>query len=113
MPELITKQFQHDFTEAEAHSLAIELADGIKSLKKMAAERKAIVKKLTGEEDKVKRTCDELSIKVSDGFEMQDISCWIEYNKPSAGQKEVTRIDTGEILTEQMTEEDWTLFSQA
>jgi hypothetical protein len=113
MPELITKQFQHDFTEAEAHALAIELADGIKSLKKMAAERKAIVKKLTGEEDKVERTCDELSIKVSDGFEMRDIQCWIEYNKPSSGQKQITRIDTAEVFTEQMTEEGWTLFSQA
>jgi hypothetical protein len=113
MPELITKQFQYDFTEAEAHSLAIELAEGIKSLKVMVADRKKVVKDLTGKEDKVKHTCDDLSIKVSNGFEIRDVSCWVEYNKPSSGQKEVTRIDTGEILTEPMTEEDWTLFSQA
>lgn len=113
MPELITKQFQYDFSEAEAHDLAIKLADGIKNLKAITAEKKQVVKKYTGEQDKVKLACDELSVKVSDGFEMRDVSCWVEYNKPATGQKEITRIDTGEILTEPMTEEDWTLFSQA
>lgn len=67
----------------------------------------------TTEADKVKATCDDLSIKVSDGFEMRDIQCWVEYNKPSTGQKQITRIDTAEVFTEPMTEEDWTLFNQA
>jgi hypothetical protein len=44
---------------------------------------------------------------------MRPIQCWVEYNKPATGQKQITRIDTAEVFTEQMTEEDWTLFSQA
>lgn len=112
MPELITKQFQYDFTEAEAHALAIDLAEGIKKLKAITAEKKEVVKKYTRDRDKVKLACDVLSVKVSDGFEMRDVQCWIEYNKPSSGQKQITRFDTAEVLTEQMTEEDWTLFSQ-
>lgn len=113
MPDLITKQFQHDFSEAEAHALAIELAEGIKKMKAITAEKKEVVKKYTGDYDKVKFACDELSVKVSDGYEMRDIQCWVEYNKPSTGQKQITRIDTAEVFTEQMTDEDWTLFNQA
>lgn len=113
MPDLITKQFQHDFSETEAHALALDLADGIKKLKAKTAEKKEVVKKYTGETDKIRQECDRLSVMVSDGFEMRDVACWIEFNKPSSGQKQITRIDTGEVLTEQMTEEDWTLFSQA
>jgi hypothetical protein len=113
MPELITQQFRYDFTEAEAHSLAVELADGIKKIKAITAEKKEVVKKYTRDADEVKQVCDELSVKVSDGFEMRDVQCWVEYNKPTNGQKQITRIDTAEVFTEQMTEEDWTLFSQA
>jgi hypothetical protein len=113
MPDLQTIQFQHDFSEAEAHSLAIELAEGIKKLKAITVEKKEAVKKFTGDYDKVKFACDDLSVKVSDGFEMRDVACWVEYNKPSTGKKEITRIDTGEVITESMTEEDWTLFNQA
>ena len=112
MPELITKQFQYDFSEAEAHKLAVELADGIKKLKAINAEKKEVVKKYTRDAEEVKQECDELSVKVSDGYEMRDISCWVEYNKPSTGKKEITRIDTGEIIEEPMNEEDWTLFNQ-
>jgi len=113
MPELITKEFRHDYSEAEAHALAVDLAEGIKKIKAINAKKKEEVKKYTAEADKVKATCDDLSIKVSDGFEMRPIQCWVEYNKPSTGQKQITRIDTAEVFTEQMTEEDWTLFSQA
>lgn len=113
MPELITKAFRHDYSEAEAHALAIDLAEGIKKLKEINAKKKEEVKKFTAEADKVKLACDDLSIKVSDGLEMRPIQCWVEYNKPSTGQKEITRIDTAEVFTEQMTDEDWTLFNQA
>lgn len=113
MPELITKEFRHDFTEAEAHALAIDLAEGIKKLKAILAEKKDVVSKYKAEADKVKLACDDLSIKVSDGFEMRDIQCWVDYNTPSAGKKSITRIDTSEVTVEEMTEEDWTLFNQA
>lgn len=112
MPELITKSFRYDFSEAEAHALAIDLAEGIKKLKAIIAEKKEVVKKYTAEADKVKLKCDDLSVKVSDGCEMRDVQCWCDYNKPTTGQKQITRIDTAEVFTEQMTEEDWTLFNQ-
>jgi hypothetical protein len=113
MPELITKEFRYDFSEAEAHALAIDLAEGIKKLKAIIAEKKEVAKKYAADADKVKLACDDLSIKVADGFEMRDIQCWVDYNKPSTGKKQITRIDTTEVFTEEMTEEDWTLFNQA
>lgn len=113
MPELVTMKFQYDFNEAEAHALAIDLAEGIKKQKELTAKKKEEVKKWTTAIDEVKATCDDLSIKVSDGFEIRDVQCWVEYNKPTTGQKQVTRIDTEEVITEKMTEEDWTLFNQA
>lgn len=113
MPELINKEFQHDFTEAEAHQLALKLAESNIKHKAILTEKKEVVKKFTREAEEVKQVCDELSVKVSDGFEMRTVACWVEYNKPKTGEKEITRIDTGEIITEPMTEEDWTLFNQA
>jgi hypothetical protein len=113
MPDLITKEFRHDFSEAEAHALSLELAAGIIKLKAIVAEKKEVAKKYTADADKVKLACDDLSIKVSDGYEMRDIQCWVEYNKPATGQKQISRIDTAEVFTEQMTEEDWNLFNQA
>jgi hypothetical protein len=112
MPELVPMKFQYDFNEAEAHALAIDLAEGIKKQKELTAKKKEEVKKWTTEIDKVKASCDELSIKVSDGFEIREVQCWVEYNKPTTGKKQVTRIDTNEVFTEPMTEEDWTLFNQ-
>jgi hypothetical protein len=113
MPELITKEFRYDFSEAEAHALAIDLAEGIKKLKSIIAEKKEAAKKYAADADKVKLACDDLSVKVSDGFEMRNIQCWCDYNTPSTGKKSITRIDTSEVFTEEMTEEDWTLFNQA
>jgi hypothetical protein len=113
MPELITKEFRYDFSEAEAHALAVDLAEGIKKLKAILAEKKEVVKKYTADADKVKLACDDLSIKVSDGYEMRGVQCWVDYNKPSTGKKTITRIDTAEVFEEHMTEEDWTLFNQA
>lgn len=112
MPELITKQFRYDFSEEEAHALAVDLAEGIKKMKAITAEKKEVANKFKRDHDKVKAACDILSIKVSDGYEMRDVACWIEFNKPSTGQKQITRIDTAEVFTEPMTEEDWTLFNQ-
>ena len=112
MPELITKEFRYDFSEAEAHALALDLAEGIKKLKAIIAEKKEVVSKYKADADKVKLACDDLSIKVSDGYEMRDVQCWVDYNKPGVGQKQITRIDTAEVFTEPMTDEDWTLFNQ-
>lgn len=112
MPELITKEFRHDFSEAEAHALSLELASGIIKLKAILAEKKEVMKKYTADADKVKLACDDLSVKVNDGYEMRNIQCWVDYNKPTTGQKQITRIDTAEVFTEPMTEDDWTLFNQ-
>lgn len=113
MPETIIKSFRYDFTEAEAHDLALELADNNKQVKAIAEERKKANKKFTKDANDLKAIVDELSVKVSDGYEMREVACEVEYNKPSQGQKTVSRTDTGETFTEPMTEEDWTLFSQA
>jgi hypothetical protein len=113
MPELITKEFRYDFSEAEAHALAIELAEGIQKINEIDAKKKEEVKKFTAEIDKVRVACNELSVKVTDGFEMRNIQCWCDYNTPSTGKKSITRIDTSEVFVEEMTEEDWTLFNQA
>jgi hypothetical protein len=113
MPDNIIKSFRYDFTEAEAHDLALELAESTKELRKINEAKKKAMKEFTGQLNGVKAVCDELSIKVSDGYEMRDVACKVEYNTPSTGQREITRTDTGDVLTEAMTEEDWTLFNQA
>lgn len=112
MPDTIFKSFRYDFTEAEAHDLAVELAESTKELRKIDEAKKKATKEFTIQMKGVKVVIDELSVKVADGFEYRDVACEVEYNKPQQGQKTLTRTDTGEQLTESMTDEDWTLFNQ-
>lgn len=112
MPETVTKSLRYDFTAAEVHDLSIEMANKYKSLGDIAEEKKKKDAEFNAKANGIRAELRTLSAQVSDGFEYRDIPCQVEYHKPAQGQMTVTRTDTGEVFTEQMTEEDWNLFNQ-
>jgi hypothetical protein len=112
MPDAVIKSLRYDFTESEIHDLSMELANKTKAYRKVADEKKEANVKFNASLKGIKADCDLLSNQVSDGYEYRDISCEVEYHKPSQGQMTVTRTDTGEVFIQQMTEEDWNLFNQ-
>lgn len=112
MADTVTKSLRYDFSASEVHDLSLELANKYKSLGELAEEKKRSDAEFNAKANGVKAELRTLSAQVSDGFEYRDIACEVEYHKPSQGQMTVTRTDTGEVFTEQMTEDDWNLFNQ-
>lgn len=112
MPESVTKSLRYDFTASEVHDLSVELANKYKSLGELAEEKKKADAEFNAQANVIRAELRTLSAQVSDGYEYRDIACQVEYHKPSQGQMTVTRTDTGEMFTEQMTEDDWNLFNQ-
>lgn len=113
MPDTVIKSLRYDFTPGEVHDLSVDLANKYKSLGELAEEKKKSDAEFNAKANGVKAELRILSAQVSDGYEYRDIACQVEYHKPAQGQMTVTRTDTGEVFTEQMTEEDWNLFNQA
>lgn len=112
MSETVTKSLRYDFTASEVHDLSIELANKYKSLGELAEQKKKADAEFNAKANVVRTELKTLSAQVSDGYEYRDITCEVMYHKPSQGQMTVTRTDTGEVFTEQMTENDWNLFNQ-
>lgn len=112
MRELITKSLRYDFTDEEVHGLSVEMAKQYNALGELIEEKKTVVAGFNFREKKIKAELKTLSEQVSNGYEFRDVECEVEYNQPLKGEKTITRKDTGEVFTQPMTEEDWTLFNQ-
>lgn len=78
----------------------------------MEEEKKSVTSQYKAKLDEINATCNKLSNLVADGFEFRDISCRIEFNKPSQGRKTYIRLDTNKVaLIEPMTSDDFNLFN--
>jgi hypothetical protein len=60
----------------------------------------------------VKSEIGKLSRQVSDGWELREVECEVEYHKPDKGKKTVTRKDTNRSTVEPMESWEWNLFTQ-
>lgn len=112
MSETVIKSLRYDFTASEVHDLSVEMANKYKSLGELAEQKKKADADFNAKANVIRTELRTLSAQVSDGFEYREIECEVEYHKPSQGQMSLTRKDTGELITQQMTEDDWNLFNQ-
>jgi hypothetical protein len=76
---------------AESNSATVALNNDLDRIK---ADFKA---KLSAEESKISL----LSGTISSGYEMRDVECKVEFNKPRDGRKTITRLDTNAKVREQ------------
>lgn len=111
-PQPVKRTLKHEFSAAEIHDLSLTLATKTKERQALEEEKKAVGSSYKARLDELNAACNKISNQVTDGFEMRETECRIEYNKPSQGRKTLIRIDTGKVaLIEPMSNDDFNLFN--
>lgn len=113
VPKTEKRSLRCDLTAKEVHDVSIQLAEKNKSLVAIEEEKKSVTSQYKARIDETKATINKLSNVVTDGFEMREIECTIEYHKPSQGKKTIIRKDLDKThAIESMEEWEFNLFNQ-
>jgi hypothetical protein len=112
MEETVFKNLRYLFSDDEKLVLSMELAKINQEIERIDESKKVAMADFRNQLVAAGEKCSELAGKVTNGFEYRDIECQVEYHKPKRNQKTFTRLDTGEILIDLMTQEDLNLFTQ-
>jgi hypothetical protein len=110
---MITKNLslRHDFDESEINEIARLLTDCIGHQTKVEIEKSSANKKFNAEIKYWQKQIQDKATLIEDGFEYRDCSCEVLFNNRIAGQKTIKRLDTGESWVEQMTIDEFDLFT--
>ena len=106
-----TLSLRHDFSENEINDIAHTLTDCLKSKGVIIVEKQQVNKRLNAEIKYWDKQIDDNSNLISEGFTHRDVACSVEFNKPVAGQKIITRLDTNDYWQEPMTMDEFDLFN--
>lgn len=101
-----------DFTQAEINDLAHKLAEETTRVSALEDEKKAVTSSYKAKIDEGKASTNKYSTLISNGWEIRNVECEIEFHVPKKGHKTVTRTDTGESTVEKMESYEWDLFNQ-
>lgn len=112
IPQTTQRQLRYDFTAVETHDMALKLANKKRELAAVEEEKKSVTSQYAARVNEVKATCNKLSNQVSDGYEIRDVKCMIDYHKPEQGMKTLTREDNNQTIVEKMDNYEWNLFNQ-
>jgi len=107
------RSLRYDFTAVEIHDLSLQLATKTKELNALTEEKKTVVSQYSARLNEIKATTNKLSNQVSDGYEIREVDCAIEYHKPKQGMKTLTRSDNNKKIEEKMLAWEYNLFNQA
>lgn len=98
---------KYDFSEDEQRENAQKLARKNRNLAEHALKKKQLAADLKLEEEGLNSDIATLSRHVTDAYDFRMVDCRIVYNMPMVGRKEISRIDTGELVrTDSMNEEE-------
>ena len=103
---------RYDFTAEEIYSLSKDLAVKNVAMRSEEEEKKAIVSQYSSRINTLRSQIQDLSNKVSSGYEVRKVQCNIKYHFPEQNKKQITRTDTKEKFVEPMTKEDHHLWNQ-
>jgi hypothetical protein len=102
------RTLRYDFTATEIHDLSLQLANKNKEVKSLIQKKKAVTSQWTAKINEAKATCNNLSFKVSDGYEHREIDCEVIFNQPTQGKKTIIRKDSNTLVgVEEMSKVDW------
>jgi hypothetical protein len=105
--EKCAEYLKYDFDEDEQKENAQKLARKNRNLAEHALKKKQLAADLKLEEEGLNSDIATLSRHVTDGYDFRMVDCRIVYNQPITGKKEISRIDTGELVrTDNMTDEE-------
>lgn len=110
---MITKNLslRHDFSETEINEIAHVLTECVVKKTQIESEKREANRQLNGQIKYWEKQIQDNTLLIQDGFEYRDCSCEVLFNTPIAGQKTIRRLDTGESWVEQMTIDEFDLFT--
>jgi len=112
-PTIVKQNLRVDLSAKEVHDYSIQLANENKKVVSIEEEKKSIMSQYKAKIDESKARINKLSAIVTDAFEMRDIECEIEYNKPEHGKKTIIRRDINKVhAIEKMDDHEHNLFTQ-
>ncbi len=72
-----------DFTSDEKIELGLKVAEQVRKLKSIEAQKKSAMADFTAREKQANLEVDELARKLEDGFEMRRENCIVQYDDPT------------------------------
>jgi hypothetical protein len=102
------RTLRYDFTAVEIHDLSQALASKNKEIVTLKKQKSSAVSQYTAKINEAEANCNDLSNKVSDGYEHREVDCEVIYNQPDQGKKTIIRKDSNALVgVEAMTAHDW------
>jgi hypothetical protein len=102
------RTLRYDFTAVEIHDLSQALASKNKEIVTLKKQKASATSQYTAKINEAEASCNDLSNKVSDGYEHREVDCEVIYNQPDQGKKTIIRKDSNALVcVEAMTAHDW------
>lgn len=101
--EKISQHLKYEFSEDEIRTLSYDLARATRELRALNEQKKEVMADFTGKIKAKEGATDRISEQVANGYEFRMVPCEVEFDDPATGKKRITRTDTGEWWTEDMT----------
>jgi hypothetical protein len=106
-PSTFTEFLKYQFTHDEIHQKGADLARINSELSAIQGEKKAVAANFKAKEDAKQAEIDVISNHINNGYEHRYIKCFVIYNSPNTGMKQIIRNDTAEVVKmESMTAEE-------
>ena len=97
-PTKTTEYLRYSFTESERLTMGSELAQSHNTLAQIAEEETTVKAQFKERRSTTEGKIGSLSRKLALGYEMRNIPCRIEYDKPNLNEVSYIREDTGEVV---------------
>lgn len=110
--ETTKKEMRYYFNGDERVSLTMEIGELNRKIIALEENKRLTVLKFKADIQDAQDKLSEMLGKITAGYEMREMDCKIEYHKPKKNQKTIYVIDTAEMFTEPMTNDDINLFNQ-
>jgi hypothetical protein len=94
----LTQNLQYKFAPDELLTLGRELGESQIALRQLDDDRKRVADEWKSKISTSEAHINNLSNKVSTGYEYRDVDCEMTYDDPKSGQKTIRRLDSGEIV---------------
>ena len=97
--KVIKKYLRVEFTDEDRNRYAQDLAKACHDKSSAEEEKKAITSDFKAKIDNIQSEISKLSIKISQGWEMRNVECFVYFNQPEVGLKRIVRSDTDEQIS--------------
>lgn len=107
-PEIkkITQKLRCVLSNEQKIDAGKELAEATNELKELEDDKAQIVSDFKAKITAIEARVGVLSNKLRSGYEFQDVPCELRFDTPEAGQKQIVRLDTKEVVSNGVMSEE-------